>query len=144
MSPSPPVRTAPKPPFGVCCRHLPGADPDAEGLHLWNDLSGATVGFGHRRLAILDLSPAGAQPMLSADGRVGIVFNGCIYNFHDIRHELEQKGHTFRSQCDTEILIEGYREWGSTACCPACAACSPWPSGMNPAACSRWRATALA
>ncbi len=86
--------------------------PDAEGLHLWNSLSGATVGFGHRRLAILDLSPAGAQPMLSADGQVGVVFNGCIYNFHDIRHELEQKGYTFRSQCDTEILIEGYREWG--------------------------------
>lgn len=86
--------------------------PDAEGLHLWHSASGTTVGFGHRRLAILDLSPAGAQPMLSADGQVGVVFNGCIYNFIEIRHELEQRGHTFRSRCDTEVLIEGYREWG--------------------------------
>src|ERR1035437_8937005 len=79
--------------------------PDAEGLHLWPG-----IGFGHRRLAILDLSPAGAQPMLSADGTVGVVFNGCIYNFVEIRRELEQRGHIFRSQCDTEALIEGYRE----------------------------------
>ena len=81
--------------------------PDAQGLHLWPG-----VGFGHRRLAILDLSPAGAQPMLSADGVVGVVFNGCIYNFLEIRRELEQLGRRFHSQCDTEILIEGYREWG--------------------------------
>ena len=81
--------------------------PDAEGLHVWPG-----VGFGHRRLAILDLSPAGAQPMLSSDGKVGVVFNGCIYNFVEIRCELGKRGHTFRSQCDTEVLIEGYREWG--------------------------------
>lgn len=81
--------------------------PDAEGLHLWPG-----VGFGHRRLAIIDLTPSGAQPMLSSDGRIGIVFNGCIYNFLEIRKELEGRGHLFRSQCDTEVLIEGYREWG--------------------------------
>lgn len=53
--------------------------------------------------------------MLSADGAVGVVFNGCIYNFQEIRRELETRGHTFRSQCDTEVLIEGYREWGADA-----------------------------
>jgi asparagine synthase (glutamine-hydrolysing) len=84
--------------------------PDAEGFFAWPG-----VGFGHRRLAILDLSPAGAQPMISADGNVGIVFNGCIYNFRQIRKELEQRGCTFRSQCDTEILLAGYREWGIDA-----------------------------
>jgi asparagine synthase (glutamine-hydrolysing) len=56
--------------------------------------------------------------MLSADGNVGVVFNGCIYNFREIRHELEQRGHIFRSQCDTEVLIEGYREWGAAALLP--------------------------
>ena len=85
--------------------------PDGEGYHGWSAPRSAT-GFGHRRLAILDLSPAGAQPMLSSDGSVGVVFNGCIYNFHEIRAELERLGRSFRSQCDTEILIEGYLEWG--------------------------------
>jgi len=81
--------------------------PDSTGYHQWPG-----VAFGHRRLAILDLSPAGAQPMLSPDGEVGVVFNGCIYNFHEIRADLEKSGRVFHSHCDTEILIEGYREWG--------------------------------
>lgn len=84
--------------------------PDAEGYFAWPG-----VGFGHRRLAILDLSPAGDQPMLSADGAVGVVFNGCIYNFLEIRKDLEQRGCVFHSQCDTEVLIAGYREWGIDA-----------------------------
>ncbi|HEX4278168.1 MAG TPA: asparagine synthase (glutamine-hydrolyzing) [Bryobacteraceae bacterium] len=95
------------------CAMLPSLrrrGPDGEGIHLWPN-----AGFGHCRLAIIDLSPAGAQPMLSADGAVGVVFNGCIYNFQEIRRELETRGHTFRSQCDTEVLIEGYREWGADA-----------------------------
>ncbi len=87
--------------------------PDAEGYFAWPG-----AGFGHRRLAILDLSPAGAQPMLSADAAIGVVFNGCIYNFQEIRSELESRGHTFRSQCDTEVLIAGYREWGIHALAP--------------------------
>jgi asparagine synthase (glutamine-hydrolysing) len=87
--------------------------PDSEGVHLWPG-----VGFGHRRLAIIDLSPAGSQPMLSADGSVGVVFNGCIYNFVEVRCELEQRGHAFRSHCDTEVLIEGYREWGADGLLP--------------------------
>lgn len=87
--------------------------PDGEGVR---SMQGATL--GHRRLAILDLSPAGAQPMLSDDGRVGLVFNGCIYNFREIRKELEQRGHRFRSECDTEVILEGYREWGIDALMP--------------------------
>lgn len=87
--------------------------PDAEGFHEW-----PKAAFGHRRLAILDLSPAGAQPMLSKDGRTGVVFNGCIFNFRAIRAELEAKGRRFHSQCDTEILVEGYLEWGIDALLP--------------------------
>jgi len=81
--------------------------PDSEGITNW---PGATL--GHRRLAILDLSPAGNQPMLTDDKQIGIVFNGCIYNFLEIREELEQRGHRFRSRCDTEVLVRGYQEWG--------------------------------
>ena len=81
--------------------------PDGGGVHQW---PGATL--GHRRLAIFDLSPLGRQPMLSDDGRIGVVFNGAIYNFRVLRHELEGRGYTFRSETDTEILIAGYREWG--------------------------------
>ncbi len=80
--------------------------PNSEGLERW---PGAVL--GHRRLAILDLSPAGHQPMLSADGQVGLVFNGCIYNFVELRRELEQLGHRFHSNCDTEVLLQAYRQW---------------------------------
>jgi len=81
--------------------------PDAEGLHPW---PGAV--FGHRRLSIFDLSQAGRQPMLSEDGQIGVTFNGAIYNFPELRQELEGAGHRFRSRTDTEILVEGYRAWG--------------------------------
>lgn len=81
--------------------------PDAEGLHSWP----RTV-FGHRRLSIFDLSEAGRQPMLSADGQIGVVFNGAIYNFLELRAQLENLGHRFHSRTDTEILIEGYQAWG--------------------------------
>jgi len=87
--------------------------PDAEGMAAWPG-----VVLGHRRLSIIDLSKAGHQPMLSEDGRLGLVFNGCIYNFLEIRRELEQRGHRFRSQCDTEVLLRGYQEWGIHALVP--------------------------
>src|SRR4051812_7786194 len=92
---------------------LAGRGPDSEGIECW---PGAVL--GHRRLAILDLSDAGRQPMLSDDGQVGIVFNGCIYNFHDIRAELEGHGHRFHSNCDTEVLVRGYQQWGIDALVP--------------------------
>jgi asparagine synthase (glutamine-hydrolysing) len=81
--------------------------PDGEGVNTW---PGAAL--GHRRLAIIDLSEAGHQPMLSDDGKIGLVFNGCIYNFVEIRKELEERGHRFRSNCDTEVILRGYQEWG--------------------------------
>jgi asparagine synthase (glutamine-hydrolysing) len=69
------------------------------------------LAFGHRRLAIIDLAD-GAQPMASADGGVLVTYNGEIYNFPELRAELEALGHRFRTRCDTEILIEGWRAWG--------------------------------
>jgi asparagine synthase (glutamine-hydrolysing) len=81
--------------------------PDSEGIESW-DL--ATL--GHRRLSIFDLSDAGRQPMVSEDGRVALVFNGAIYNFHELRAELEARGYVFRSRTDTEVLLHGYCEWG--------------------------------
>jgi asparagine synthase (glutamine-hydrolysing) len=88
-------------------RSIERRGPDDEGIHAW---PGAIL--GHRRLAIIDLSEAGRQPMLSDNGRIGVVFNGCIYNFLELRAELEQRGHRFRSRCDTEVLVRGYEEWG--------------------------------
>ena len=71
------------------------------------------IGFGHRRLAIIDLSPAGHQPMQDAGGDLRVVFNGEIYNYLDLRAELAGKGHAFRSDSDTEVLLAAYQEWGS-------------------------------
>ncbi|MCA9511813.1 MAG: asparagine synthase (glutamine-hydrolyzing), partial [Myxococcales bacterium] len=83
--------------------------PDDAGA--WLDPSGR-IGLGHRRLSIIDLSPAGHQPMATADGRFHVVFNGEIYNFRALRSELEQDGAVFRTGSDTEVLLHGYRAWG--------------------------------
>ena len=69
--------------------------------------------LGHRRLSILDLTAAGHQPMVSADGRVWLTFNGEIYNFQALRDELEGCGYHFRSRSDTEVLLAGFVEWGA-------------------------------
>lgn len=68
--------------------------------------------LGHRRLSIIDLSPAGHQPMFGADGRSVVVFNGEIYNYRELRKELEPQGFAFRSSSDTEVLLAGYAAWG--------------------------------
>ena len=81
--------------------------PDDEGIYVKNN-----VGLAHKRLSILDLSPAGHQPMNNEDGSIWIVFNGEIYNFLDLREELQKKGHTFRSRTDTETIIHLYEEKG--------------------------------
>lgn len=84
--------------------------PDGAGLWLSGD---RRIGLGHRRLAIIDLSDAGAQPMSSPDGRLHVVYNGEIYNYRSLRRRLEEKGSRFRSQSDTEVLLHLYRERGA-------------------------------
>jgi asparagine synthase (glutamine-hydrolysing) len=91
-------------------RALARRGPDGEGVESW---PGAAL--GHRRLSIFDLSDAGRQPMLAPDGDVAVVFNGAIYNFVELRAELEARGYVFRSRTDTEVLIHGYRAWGMDA-----------------------------
>ena len=81
--------------------------PDGEGVEVWD-----RAVLGHRRLSIFDLSDAGRQPMLSPDSSVGIVFNGAIYNFRELRVELEALQYKFKSHTDTEVLIHGYDAWG--------------------------------
>lgn len=83
--------------------------PDDDGVYI-NPTQ--TLGFGFRRLAIIDLSPAGHQPMSNADGSIWIVFNGEIYNHLDLRQDLEAKGYRYRSRSDTETIIYAYEEYG--------------------------------
>lgn len=89
--------------------HMRARGPDGAGI--WLDAE-QRVGLGHRRLAIVDLTDAGAQPMVSADGRLIVTFNGEIYNYSELRRALEQKGRQFRSNCDTEVLLHLYAEKG--------------------------------
>src|SRR6185503_4304311 len=78
---------------------------------IWCDAQ-AGLALGHRRLSIIDLSPAGAQPMVSSCGRFVLSFNGEAYNFAEIRPELEALGRQFRGHCDTEVIVEACAEWG--------------------------------
>lgn len=81
--------------------------PDGEGHY--ND---GPLGLGHRRLAILDLSPAGHQPMMLSDGSLILTYNGEIYNFQELRLQLESLGHQFRSRTDSEVVLHAYAQWG--------------------------------
>ena len=81
--------------------------PDDEGV--WTD---GVCGLAHARLSVIDVSSAGHQPMGSEDGRIWVSFNGEIYNFLELRKELEDKGYRFRSRSDTEVLVYGYAAWG--------------------------------
>jgi asparagine synthase (glutamine-hydrolysing) len=89
--------------------HMERRGPDGAGLWLSED---GRVGLAHRRLAIIDLSETGAQPMASADGRYQVTFNGEIYNYRELRRELEGRGFVFRSQSDTEVLLHLYADRG--------------------------------
>jgi asparagine synthase (glutamine-hydrolysing) len=84
--------------------------PDDHGTWTAND---GRVGFGHARLAIIDLSAAGHQPMIDHGATLTIALNGEIYNYRDLRRELEELGHRFESESDTEVLLAGYRQWGA-------------------------------
>ena len=79
---------------------------------LWAD---ECIGLGHTRLSIIDLSAAGRQPMHDDEGRFVIVYNGEIYNYRELRRELEARGHRFRTATDTEVVLHAYREWGAEA-----------------------------
>ena len=80
--------------------------PDGYGFYV-----GQRVGFAHVRLSIVDIA-RGAQPLTNEDGQVVVTYNGEIYNHPELRRELEEKGHVFRTRCDTEVLVHGYEEWG--------------------------------
>src|SRR5919112_5931069 len=81
--------------------------PDGQGA--W---SNGRVAFGHRRLSVIDLSPAGSQPMVDNELGLTAVFNGCIYDYKELRAELEGSGYRFFSTSDTEVILKGYAHWG--------------------------------
>ncbi len=90
--------------------------PDGEGLLERPARSGGTtLVLGHRRLSIIDLSPAAGQPMATADGQLHLALNGEIYNYLELRRELEGLGHPFRTRSDTEVLLLAWRQWGAAA-----------------------------
>ncbi len=90
------------------CDLLGHRGPDGSGVR-----THGAAGFGHRRLAIIDLTPTGHQPMVSDDERLWITFNGEIYNYRDLRTALASRGHRFRSQSDTEVILHLYQEYGA-------------------------------
>ena len=83
--------------------------PDGAGTELLHE---DTVALGHRRLAIIDLSRDGLQPMSNSEKSIWVTYNGEIYNFKKLREQLQLRGYNFRSRTDTEVLIHGYQEWG--------------------------------
>ena len=89
---------------------LPHRGPDGEGFFLDRG-----VGLGHRRLAIIDLSPAGQQPMATADGSHVLAYNGEVYNFAELRVELQALGHQFHSRTDSEVVLHALTQWGEEA-----------------------------
>src|SRR5581483_8309000 len=109
------VRTDGAPPSMEALRRMAEAmrhrGPDADGF--WHDDHAA---LAHRRLAIIDLSEAGRNPLSNEDGSVWITFNGEVYNFQQLRQELEGLGHRFRSRTDTEVIVHAYEQWGTE--CP--------------------------
>ena len=86
--------------------------PDGEGYGMYNHPE-AAVGLGHRRLSIIDLTEGGSQPKVFEN--LYLTFNGEIYNYEEIKKELEQKGHLFNSHSDSEVILHAYKEWGSAA-----------------------------
>ena len=96
--------------LGAMTQCLSHRGPDDEGIFVSED---GKLGLGFRRLSIIDLSDKGHQPMLDATGSATIIFNGEIYNFQELRKELEARGRSFRSRTDSEVLLNAYLEWGT-------------------------------
>ena len=96
---------------GMCSKML-YRGPDEGGYYIRND-GYPSVGLGHRRLKIIDLSVSARQPMSNEDESIWIVYNGEIYNFQELRRDLEGRGHTFKSRSDTEVIVHLYEEEGS-------------------------------
>ena len=88
-------------------RELSHRGPEYQGSY-----NNQNISLGHRRLSIIDLSDAGKQPMSTADNNLKIVFNGEIFNYEELKKDLIKKGHSFKSNSDTEVLINGYSEYG--------------------------------
>ncbi len=111
------ITTDPQARIGAMMEAIAHRGRDGEGV--WEsgllDREGRRACLGHRRLAIIDTSDAGLQPMASADGRRIITFNGEIYNYRELRRELKAKGHVFRTETDTEVLLAAFAEWGEGA-----------------------------
>ena len=82
--------------------------PDASGVYMKGN-----VALGHRRLKIIDLSERGGQPMVDPELGLALVFNGCIYNYQELRHELEGKGYRFFSHADSEVILKAFHAWGA-------------------------------
>lgn len=95
------------------CEQMVPRGPDDGGVDLFS-IGGGPIALGSRRLAIIDPSPAGHQPMLDPDRRNVVVFNGMIYNFRELRAELESVGERFTSHCDTEVVLHAYGVWGES------------------------------
>ena len=93
--------------LGAMCDLIAHRGPDG-----WDTWARGYAGFGHRRLAIIDLSDAGRQPMSTADGEIWLTFNGEIYNFLELKEELVKRGHRFHSHTDSEVILYAYREYG--------------------------------
>src|SRR6187200_791189 len=90
--------------------HMTARGPDGGGEWIG---AGDRIGLGHRRLAVIDTTEAAAQPMVSADGRHVVVFDGEIYNYRQLRGRLETRGYTFRTRSDTEVLLHLYAQKGA-------------------------------
>ncbi len=96
------------------CRSLTYRGPDDEGIWIGADSANPSIGLGHRRLSIIDLSEAGKQPISNEDDNLWLVFNGEIYNFWELRKKLEARGHRFKSNTDSEVILHQYEEDGIT------------------------------
>ena len=97
------------------CKSIHYRGPDNEGIMIDRIPDGGWIGLGHRRLSIIDLSSSGHQPMCNEDGSLWITYNGEIYNFYELKEELEKRGHKFKSRTDTEVILHLYEEQGVDA-----------------------------